>query len=144
MEKVTDETVRQRIAGKAIIQHMSKVLILREAKQGYAEGANAGKYQFPGGRIKPGEPFMRGLEREIFEETGLRVAVGDPVYVGEWSPVINGDLTQIVGVFFACEAETDAVRLSAEHDRYAWIDPAASQQYELMTPEDKALAAFLK
>ena len=110
MEKYTDEKIRQRIAAKAIIEHMSRILILRGALPTYAEGVNTGKHNFPGGRIEPGEPFYRGFRREIFEETGLHVTIGDPVYVDEWFPKIGNEQNQIVGVFFDCTAQTDEVR----------------------------------
>jgi len=136
------EEVRQRIACKAVIQYKSKVLILREAST-YADGTNVGRYHLPGGRIEPGEPYLDGLAREIFEETGLQVAAGKPMFVGEWFPVIRGEQNQIVAIFFACIAQTDQVRLSSEHDDYQWIDPKTYRDYDLMKPEDRVFEALL-
>lgn len=136
------EKIRQRIACKAVIQYQSKVLILREAAT-YTDGTNIGRYHLPGGRIEPGEAFMDGLAREVFEETGLRVTAGKPIFVGEWFPVIRGEQNQIVAIFFVCTAQTDSVHLSAEHDDYQWIDPADFRQYDLMAPEDQVLQEFV-
>ncbi len=135
--------IRQRIACKAIIVHRSKLLILREAAT-YADGTNIGKYHFPGGRIEPGEPFLDGLAREILEETGLRVQVGQPLFVGEWFPDIHGEQNQIVAIFFVCTARSGRVTLSSEHDDYQWIDPNAYKQYRLMPPEGKVCRAYLQ
>jgi 8-oxo-dGTP diphosphatase len=33
----------------------------------------AGKWEFPGGKVDPGENFGDALLREVFEETGLRI-----------------------------------------------------------------------
>src|SRR5689334_4154851 len=107
--------IRQRIACKAVIAYRSRVLIIREAAT-YADGTNIGKYHLPGGRIEPGEPFLSGLEREVFEETGLRVVVGQPFFVGEWFPIIRGEQNQIVAIFFTCRAVSDKITLSEEHD----------------------------
>jgi len=142
MERNTGEKVRQRIAGKAIIQYMSKVLILEEAKGTYKDGTNPGRYQLPGGRIEPGEPFEQGLDREVFEETGLHVVAGDLVYRGEWFPIIRGEAHQIVGIYVACRAQTDRVVLSPEHDSHVWVDMADYRDYNLIEPDDKALEAF--
>ncbi len=136
------EKIKQRIACIAVIQYRSKVLILREAAT-YTDGVNLGRYQLPGGRIEPGEPFLDGLAREVFEETGLHVTIGKPIFVGEWFPVIRGEQNQIVGMFFACTARSSRVRLSTEHDDYQWIDPTTYEQYNLVTPEDQVLHEYL-
>ena len=71
------------IATKAVIVHEGKILILREAGS-YAEGTNMGRYDFPGGRLKPGEHFSQALGREVVEETGLSVQIGNPIAVNEF------------------------------------------------------------
>lgn len=133
----------QRVACKTVIAYKGKVLILREAVT-YQDGTNIGKYGLPGGRIEPGEPYAVGLAREVQEETGLTVTIGEPVYVGEWSPVIQGVSHHIVAIFFACEAEGDAVSLSEEHDSYAWIDPADVDQYNFMSPDADVIKTYAK
>jgi 8-oxo-dGTP diphosphatase len=137
------EKIQQRIACKAAIRYNDKLLILREAPTN-EDGTNIGKYQLPGGRIEAGEPFMDGLKREIFEETGLNTTIGAPFYVGEWFPNIRGIQNHIVAIFFECEAVSDQVMLSDEHDHHEWIDPREYTNYNLMSPEDKAIDAYLQ
>ncbi|HEY6736121.1 MAG TPA: NUDIX domain-containing protein [Candidatus Saccharimonadia bacterium] len=137
-------TITQRIATKAIIANaQGQILILREADT-YEEGTNHGRYHLPGGRLNAGEPFRAGLKREIMEETGLEVEQGEPVFVGEWFPVIKGQPNQIVAIFFACRAATTEVRLSEEHDHFVWIDPADAGHYDIMDPEPEAIQAWVK
>lgn len=132
---------KQRIACKAVISHKGKVLLLREAA--YKDGTNPGRYHVPGGRVEVGEPFMEGLHREILEETGMSdVRVIKPIYVGEWFPVIHEVKTQIVATFFACETDTDQVRLSEEHDGYQWVDATDWQDIDVMPPETEVLKAY--
>lgn len=133
--------VNQRIACKAVIAKDGRVLLLREAST-YEEGTNIGRYHVPGGRINPGEPFLEGLHREVMEETGLKVEVGEPLYVGEWFPTIKGVPNQIVAIFFLCKPLTDEVRLSEEHDDYKWINAEELKQLDIMDPEDKVLDKF--
>ncbi len=114
------------IATKALIVHNGKVLLLRESGS-YVDGTNAGRYDLPGGRLKPGERFDEALRREVHEETGLDVTIGRPVAVNEWRPEVRGEQWQIVGVFFECQAASDTVALSEDHDAFVWIDPS---QYE--------------
>lgn len=133
--------VNQRIACKAVIAKDGKVLMLREAST-YEEGTNIGRYHIPGGRINPGEPFLDGLTREIMEETGLKVEIGEPLFVGEWFPVIKGVQNQIVAMFFVCKPLSDDVKLSEEHDDYKWVTLEESSQLDVMDPEDKVLEKF--
>lgn len=119
------------IATKALITRNGKVLILRESGS-YQEGMNVGRFDLPGGRLKPGERFDEALVREVFEETGLRVEVGRPIAVSEWRPIVRGERWQIVGIFFGCQATATDVRLSPDHDSYEWIYPAEYQAYQLI------------
>lgn len=133
----------QRIAAKAVIANANnEVLLLREANS-YAEGTNIGKYLLPGGRIEIGEKFFDGLKREIAEETGLEVIVGEPLFVSEWFPVIKAVPHQIVAIFFACKASTTTVTLSQEHDHYLWIHPNDIQNYELTSSDRQAIQKWI-
>lgn len=119
------------VATKAIIVYQGKVLILREAGT-YSEGTNEGKYDVPGGRIKPGERFDEALKREVFEETGLHIQVENPITVGEWRPVVHEEPWQVVGIFFLCKADTLEVVLSEDHDAFEWIEPGDYKKYPLI------------
>lgn len=139
---MSDQPVTQRIATKAlIVNDNGQVLILREADT-YEEGTNISRYGLPGGRIDPGEPFLEGLKREVYEETGLDIEVKNPLYVGEWWPVIKGNKNQIVAIFFVCKALNSNVKLSEEHDDFQWITPEQAADYDFMPPDDKVIKTY--
>lgn len=138
----SDSELVLRVAAKGVIVNdEGQILILREAKT-YADGTNTGRYHFPGGRLEPGESYRDGLTREIMEETGLAVEISQPLYVGEWRPVIRGVPHQIIAIFSVCKLVGGEVRLSEEHDHYTWIDPKAHAHYDLMDPEGEVVDAL--
>lgn len=130
------------VATKAFIVHTGRVLIVQESAQ-YREGTNAGKYDVVGGRIKPGERFDAGLLREVKEETGLVVKIGRPFVINEWRPIVNGEQWQIVGIFFECFSDSDAVILSKDHKSFLWIDPEKYREYALIENLDSIFASYL-
>jgi 8-oxo-dGTP diphosphatase len=130
------------VAMKAFIIHSGKVLILRESSK-YQDGSQIGQFDFPGGRVKPGERFDEGLIREVREETGLHVRLGRPIAVNEWRPVVRDEPWQIVGAFILCESDTDQVTLSEDHDEYQWIDPKDYAHLPIIPTNIPAFEAYL-
>ena len=130
------------VATKAVIVFNEKVLLLREAGL-YKDGTNVGRYDLPGGRLKPGEHFQEALKREVLEETGLAVVVGDPVAVCEWRPVVRGVQWQVVGIFFECHADSAEVVLSGDHDQYEWINPREYKKYNIIDNLEPVFEKYL-
>lgn len=123
--------IKQFVAMKAFLVHGGKVLILRESSK-YDDGTNAARYDVPGGRLAPGERYDETLVREIKEETGLTVEFGQPFAVSEWRPIVRGEQWQVVATFVECQAASEDVHISKDHDRYKWIDPTEYRKYQLI------------
>ena len=66
------------VVAAAIIQD-GKVLA---AQRGY--GNYKDSWELPGGKVEPGETFKQALQREIREEMGAKVTVGDLVGTVEY------------------------------------------------------------
>ncbi len=110
------------VGQKAFIEKDGKVLVLSDPKEGL---------DFPGGKIQEGEAKVgdrksleMALKREVVEETGLTVEVGDPfiVWYNEFSKNHRnyGKVVYLVG--FKCKYKSGEVRLSNEHDKFEWVD----------------------
>jgi 8-oxo-dGTP diphosphatase len=119
------------VATKAFIMHEGRLLLIRESSH-YSDGSNAARFDVPGGRVEPGQRFDESLRREVREETGLDVQVGQPFHVDEWRPVVRGEQWQVVGVYFACTAASDQVELGGDHDTHVWILPQEYKQHEII------------
>ncbi len=57
----------------AVMISENNVLVARRPSNGLL----GGMWEFPGGKVEPGETMAQALEREIFEELGTRITVGD-------------------------------------------------------------------
>jgi 8-oxo-dGTP diphosphatase len=62
--------VRQVVVGAAIVRD-GRVLAARRT----SPAAAAGRWEFPGGKVEPGESEAESLVREVLEELGVRVKV---------------------------------------------------------------------
>jgi len=63
--------------GAVIVQNASLLLVER------AKDPGAGRWAVPGGRVEPGETLAEAVVREVREEAGLTVEVGDIAWAGD-------------------------------------------------------------
>jgi 8-oxo-dGTP diphosphatase len=70
-----------RVSARAVVvDQQGRVLLVRHC----AEGREF--HVLPGGRVEPGETAAEAAEREVLEETGIRVSVGELLWVREFLP----------------------------------------------------------
>ena len=62
----------------AVVFHRDRVLLVRRSK-----APASGQWAVPGGSLRLGESLQQAAEREIFEETGIRIRAADPVFTFE-------------------------------------------------------------
>ncbi len=109
------------VGQKAVINREGKILLLHDPLP------EPGNFDLPGGKIQEGEHnFIKALQREVREESGLKIKVGSPYYVDYFefskNSVHRNRGKKIYLVFFSCEYISGNVRLSDEHDQYLWVD----------------------
>jgi mutator protein MutT len=99
-----------------------------------AERSDHGRWEFPGGKVAPGETPAEALRRELREEFGIDATIGAQLDVTE-HPASDRVLRLI---FLAVERYTGRIDLR-DHMRIAWVDPAELPSYDLM-PADVPFA----
>ncbi len=105
----------------AIIQQGDQVLLCQRK-----EGALAGKWEFPGGKIENGETPEDCLIREIQEELGISIQVGD-IFQAVHSHYEHGDFL-IIG--YLAEHIGGSISLRV-HSAYEWVDVRRLDDYDL-------------
>jgi 8-oxo-dGTP pyrophosphatase MutT (NUDIX family) len=79
----------------------------------------SGKWLLPGGRLGSGENWLKGLQREIKEETGiLKFTINFIFQTDTWE--YKGDF--YFGVFYVGKIDNTNIVLSPEHIGYKWIN----------------------
>ncbi|MFM6156796.1 MAG: 8-oxo-dGTP diphosphatase MutT [Sphaerospermopsis kisseleviana] len=66
-------TVPHKIIGVAVIWNEEKQILIDRR---LPTGTMANLWEFPGGKIEPGETIEECIEREILEELGIKIEVG--------------------------------------------------------------------
>ena len=113
----------------ALIWHDGKLLLTRRP-----EGTHlAGYWEFPGGKIDPGESPESCVEREVFEELGLRVRAGARRETLSHAYPER----KVILVPIECTLEQSGFGI-ARSVEYCWVDPAALPDYKL-PPANAAL-----
>ena len=100
----------------AILVHENKILCMQRGKGKYEYISY--KYEFPGGKIDPGENAAQALIREIKEEMDIEIDVSDDDYfmtVEHTYPDF-----QITMHSFICKVE-DKNFLRKEHIEHCWL-----------------------
>jgi molecular chaperone GrpE len=153
MENKKEEKIAKRLfeitTKTVVLDEKNRVLILKRSAKDHRF---PGKNDLPGGSIEDGEDIKKSIEREIREETGLKVEVGPVIHVcdfekdyrldqeDESSVRINGK-----GLRFIAYKKEGEVELSHEHDDFEWVEiEKAADEFENKGFEKDKREAILK
>ncbi len=113
-----------------ILSRDGRVLIARR-RPGKHMG---GKWEFPGGKIEPGETPEQSLSRELEEELELRARIGAFLCRVPW----EGDGVSLELLVYRVD-DFEGSPVLREHQEIRWVTPAELRSYELADSDRKVV-----
>ncbi len=140
---------RVQVVGGAIVDSLDAPTRLLAARR-TAPPAFAGQWEFPGGKVEPGEGPQEALHRELAEELGIEVLLG-PEVTGPGSDGWPLNERAAMRVWFA-EVRSGVPAALEDHDELRWItlrdggpaDPALSEEELPWIPADFPIVAAVR
>lgn len=81
-----------------------------------------GVFELPGGHIDFGEDIVEGLKREVMEEHGMNISVGDSFSVVTYTNYVKGSHSIEVDYFAKFTDPLESIKVNPEdHSEYRWI-----------------------
>lgn len=101
----------------AIFDQEKNLLILKRA----SHDSQPGIWEIPGGALDYNEDLAKGVQREVYEETGLSVNALFPFAAHSG---ISTKGHRVMRIAYLCKLLTDShsVNLSSDHDEYQWVN----------------------
>ena len=85
----------------AYLKYRNKIILIKKGR-----GPYKGRWDLPGGKIDFGESPKQALEREIMEETGLRIKSAVLTNAIGYKKQTSKEILHHVGIIYKCEARS--------------------------------------
>lgn len=113
-----------RLAVGAVVVARDRILLVRRATE-----PAAGKWSVPGGRVEEGETLEEAVRREVKEETGLDVEVGDLLGFVETA---STSYHFVICDFLAVVTGGEEPRAGDDACEVAWVEREAAGELDLV------------
>lgn len=122
--------MRTVIVAAAVITHEGRILLTKRLKGAHLEGF----WEFPGGKVEPGESPEAALVRECAEECAIEIEVVNILDV----TFHRYPSKDVLLLFYDCRLVRGEVKHVGVAD-HAWTEPAKIRGYSLPPPDENVL-----
>lgn len=123
----------QQVTAALIEKHGKILLAMRKAGKHMGE-----KWEFPGGKIDPGESPQQALRRELAEEFSIEAAIGEHLGSTEFR---QGEIELEIQLYRARHlAGTFTLH---DHEEIRWVAPQEVESYDLVDSDRKLFRDYI-
>ena len=134
---MADKPIIQKIVLAGVVFNKEgKVLILQRNEN---EDIYPGMWELPSGKREFFESSHNTLVREIREEAGLDIEIIQPCSVFEYKIEKPNEIRDSTQINFIVTSNTSEVRLSEEHQNYAWVSRDEINKYKVSDETKKVI-----
>ncbi len=109
---------------KAIIKKDDKYLLIKRASH---SKSFPGTWDFPGGKIDPGETPGQAVVRGTMEEISFKIEPEEELKIAEY----HDDEYNLLFYYFIPEVISGELKLSSEHSDFMWVTEEGAKELEL-------------
>ncbi len=136
--KVMNKDLLMFVGQKAFIRKGDDVLIINDPVKGL---------DYPGGKIQQEETDLaESLKREVREETGLEINVGQPFTT--WLHTLPAHHSQagkkVFLIAYRCDYVSGNITLSNDHNNYSWVSKETYKNLDINNSYFKILEAYFQ
>lgn len=123
-----------RVTARCIIMRDGLILVQLSKKGDF--------YRLPGGRVRPEETVLQGLQRELREELGIfDIGEAKLAFIVESFYRRRSGIVHEIGFYFLCNLGNTEIKPREEHLRFRWIKP---DELDADNFRPSALAQYLR
>jgi 8-oxo-dGTP diphosphatase len=118
----------------ALILRDSKILVCQRRR----DDSHALQWEFPGGKVEPGELPQEALARELREELGIEATIGRELFRTRHRYRESGQALDLI--FFQADVGHSATLQNLVFEGFEWADPSALSKYDFLKADEEFVA----